>query len=863
MTGSTPEEILKRYFGYDSFREGQKKLIECILSGRDCLGIMPTGAGKSVCYQIPAMLMDGITIVVSPLISLMKDQVGALVQSGIPAAYINSSLSPAQSAKVLECARAGAYKLLYVAPERLDTYDFMSFASNMRVSMLTVDEAHCISQWGQDFRPSYTRIPEFVAGLRERPVLSAFTATATPRVRTDIIKQLRLLAPETLVTSFDRKNLYFEVRRPTNKFAELLGIIKNREDKSGIVYCSTRSTAEEVASKLCGAGISAACYHAGLSDEDRQKNQDDFIFDRVRVMAATNAFGMGIDKSNVSYVVHYNMPKDIESYYQEAGRAGRDGNEAECILLFSKQDIVTNRMLIDRSAASDCPDRQTEYLIRERNLRRLDAMAKYCTTSGCLRSYILEYFGETAAESCGKCGNCNADFTTVDMTVEAKKLLSCIYRMRVPCGAGTIIGVLTGKRTKKIRESGYDKLSTFGISNESAENLEQLIETLVNEKYLNRSDSRFETLSLNEKANDILYGSDKIEVRIKIDTKSEGSISDEIKFGKSPKSRANHVSSGQKASAAANADPELFKQLRSLRRELADEQHVPAFMIFADSTLTDMCMKRPQNNEQMLSVQGVGEVKLKKYGSRFLSVIAEYLKSIPTAASHEADRLFGNPYTNSNSTAGKQNAPSVTSYGTADKRNNSSPTASYGAANKRLDEPPMISNIAEIPPLPENPDIDPVDDEVAAAFERWREQEKINDWLPYSEEAEMSGIKLLADPPEADDTSNDNVMQANIELSDECVTAGVISNRLNKLCLHGKKLSVKTAAINSWLISTGMLEDIDKNGARYRQPTLRGKALGISVALGMTGDKLYSMILFDKKAQKYVSDHAEELDELS
>lgn len=760
--------------------------------------------------------MDGVTIVVSPLISLMKDQVGALVQSGIPAAYINSSLSPAQSARVLENTRAGAYKLIYVAPERLDTYDFMNLASDIHVAMLTVDEAHCISQWGQDFRPSYTRIPEFVSGLRERPVLSAFTATATPRVRDDIIKQLRLFAPETLVTSFDRKNLYFEVRRPANKFAELLGIVRNRAEKSGIVYCSTRATAEEVTSKLCESGISAACYHAGLSDEDRQKNQDDFIFDRVRVMAATNAFGMGIDKSNVSYVVHYNMPKDMESYYQEAGRAGRDGSDAECILLFSKQDIVTNRMLIDKSAASECPDKQTEYLIKERNLRRLDAMAKYCSTNGCLRSYILNYFGESAPESCGNCGNCDADFDTVDMTVEAKKLLSCVYRLRVPCGAGTIIGVLTGKRTKKIRESGYDKLSTFGISDETAENLEQLIETLVNEKYLNRSDGRFETLSPGEKASDLLYGGDTVQVRLKAGEKSEGTVSD-IKDALSKKTSKRRSSSGAAAGRTvdnARVDPELFRQLKALRRELADEQHVPAFMIFADSTLTDMCVKMPRNNEQMLSVQGVGEVKLKKFGSRFLSVISECLKTNPTDTPPETDN------------------------------------------------PPIISGGGTSLPLPEPPNEDPFDKEVTDAFERWREQEKLNDWIPYSEEAELSGMKLFADLPEAINTSGQSI-QADIELSEECVTAGVIASRLNKLCLNGKKLSISAAAINSWLISTGMLEDVDRNGARCRQPTLRGKALGISVALGMSGEKLYSMILFDKRAQKYVSDHAEELDRLS
>lgn len=390
----TIQEALKKFFGYDSFRGGQQELISAILAGRDVLGIMPTGAGKSVCFQLPATMHKGITLVVSPLISLMKDQVGALIQSGIPAAYINSTLSPRQMKTALYNAMNGKYKLIYVAPERLLAPEFLAFAKSVKISMLTVDEAHCISQWGQDFRPSYAQIPQFIEQLEQRPIVSAFTATATARVREDIVALLSLLNPVVLVTGFDRQNLYFEVQAPKNKMQALTDFLEAHKNQSGIVYCATRKTVEEVCAELNRRGFSAAPYHAGLPDEERHANQDDFLFDRVQIMAATNAFGMGIDKSNVAFVVHYNMPKDIESYYQEAGRAGRDGSEAACLLLYSGQDVRTNQWLIEHAKDVAYSDAETERLLKERDYRRLREMTFYATTNDCLRAFILRYFGE-------------------------------------------------------------------------------------------------------------------------------------------------------------------------------------------------------------------------------------------------------------------------------------------------------------------------------------------------------------------------------------------------------------------------------------------------------------------------------------
>ena len=425
------DEILRSYFGHEEFRQGQRELINNILLGKDVLGVMPTGAGKSICYQIPALMLDGITLVVSPLISLMKDQVNALIQIGIKAAYIHSSLSYEECDQVYYKAKQGAYKIIYIAPERLGADSFLQFVESVKIDMVTVDEAHCVSQWGQDFRPSYLRIIDFINRLSYRPIVSAFTASATEEIRNDIVKMLSLKEPFKITTGFDRKNLYFEVRHPNKKMAALLDIVKKNKDKSGIVYCSTRKNVEKVCLKLEKAGFSATRYYVGLGDQERHSNQDDFLFDRKNIMVATNAFGMGIDKSNVSFVVHYNMPKNIESYYQEAGRAGRDGEPAQCILLYSGQNVRTNQFLIENSREqNEDMDQALLETIIAKDKERLKIMTFYSTTTDCLRGYILSYFGENGTSYCGDCSNCNTYFETVDVTVETQKILSCVYRVQ-------------------------------------------------------------------------------------------------------------------------------------------------------------------------------------------------------------------------------------------------------------------------------------------------------------------------------------------------------------------------------------------------------------------------------------------------
>ncbi|MFZ3131238.1 MAG: DNA helicase RecQ, partial [Desulfosporosinus sp.] len=458
--------ILKKYFGHTQFRSGQSELIDSILAGKDVLSIMPTGAGKSICYQVPALMFEGITLVISPLISLMKDQVNALVQSGVRAAYLNSSLTAGQYTEVFRRALNGQYEIIYIAPERLAVDEFIRFAEQTKIAMVTIDEAHCVSQWGQDFRPDYLKIVEFIERLSYRPVVGAFTATATKEVREDIAYILRLKDPLVVATGFDRKNLYFGVQKPQNKFSALLQILKQNKEKSGIIYCSTRKTVETVCADLKRNGFPATRYHAGLSDMERNTNQDDFLYDRQPLMVATNAFGMGIDKSNVSFVVHYNMPKNLESYYQEAGRAGRDGEPAQCILLYSGQDVRTNQFLIDNSEAN--PDLPTEMReeVRKRDRERLKLMTFYCTTSDCLRQYILKYFGESSANYCGNCSNCNTNFETVDITVEAQKIISCVYRVAQQhrsFGKTMISDILHGSKNEKIQRFKLDALSTYGI----------------------------------------------------------------------------------------------------------------------------------------------------------------------------------------------------------------------------------------------------------------------------------------------------------------------------------------------------------------------------------------------------------------
>ena len=501
------KQILREVFGYEAFRGGQEPLIRSILSGRDTLGIMPTGAGKSLCYQVPALAMEGITVVVSPLISLMKDQVEALIQAGVPAAYLNSSLTPAQFQKAMERTRAGAYKILYAAPERLETESFLSFAKEAEISMVCVDEAHCVSQWGQDFRPSYRRIPELIRALSKRPVVSAFTATATAQVRDDIVRLLELSDPFVLTTGFDRPNLYFEVQQPKDKQAALLKILNDRPGRSAIVYCATRKGVEEVTERLLKEGISAARYHAGLSEEERRENQEDFLYDRKTVMVATNAFGMGIDKSNVSLVVHYNMPKNPESYYQEAGRAGRDGSAADCILLYSGQDVVTDRFLIDKAGEDGELDPETAAAVRALDLERLKTMTFYCHTAQCLRGYLLRYFGEEAPETCGNCSNCLKAFEVSDVTVEAQKILSCVSRMRQRFGVKMVCDVLRGSKSERIRQLGLDRLSIYGLlSNLPETSLREIIRGLQEQELLRDSGGEYPVLKLTEGSLSVLRG---------------------------------------------------------------------------------------------------------------------------------------------------------------------------------------------------------------------------------------------------------------------------------------------------------------------------------------------------------------------
>ena len=503
--------VLKQYFGHSSFRSGQEQVVDAILDRQDALCVMPTGAGKSICYQVPALLFNGITIVVSPLISLMKDQVNALTQNGIRAAYLNSSLTPTQYTKVIANIRQGVYKIVYVAPERLAVADFLDACTDVKVDLLAVDEAHCVSQWGQDFRPSYLKIPDFVDSLGYRPIIAAFTATATAEVKDDIEYSLKMQAPFRITTGFDRPNLKFGVLRSKNKFEDLLGILKKHADDSGIIYCSTRKTVEEVGEKLNKAGLSAIIYHAGLEDEVRKQNQEDFVYDRKNIMVATNAFGMGIDKSNVSYVIHYNMPKDIESYYQEAGRAGRDGENAECILLYSPSDVMTNQFLIDHSEPNPELTPEQQQLLRDRDYDRLKEMTFYSTANTCLRNFILEYFGERSSNYCGNCSNCLTQFTDVDITVEAQKILSCIKRTGERFGKKMVSDILKGSKSEKLLRWGLDSQTTYGLMAQYKEaQVREMIDHLEFEGYVTARGSEYPTLALTNKANAILFGEERI-----------------------------------------------------------------------------------------------------------------------------------------------------------------------------------------------------------------------------------------------------------------------------------------------------------------------------------------------------------------
>ena len=608
----TPEQALKILFGYDSFRAGQKSVIDSILAGRDAFAVMPTGAGKSVCYQIPAVLLPGITLVVSPLISLMQDQVKALNEAGVPAAFINSSLSEKDYNETIRRARQGIYKIIYIAPERLVTEGFLALAKSVPVSMVTVDEAHCISQWGQDFRPSYMKIVEFVKTLEKRPIISAFTATATETVREDIICTLGLQNPFTLVNGFDRENLFFQVDKPKNKEQYILKYISEHSGDSGIIYCATRKNVDNIYELLKGKGVSVGKYHAGMSAEERKKMQDDFVFDYTSIVVATNAFGMGIDKSNVRFVIHYNMPQSMENYYQEAGRAGRDGLDAKCILLFSPQDIVINRFLLDHKEMQDLDpaDRET---VRERDVHRLQVMERYCYTTECLRNYILKYFGENPEKPCQDCGNCLREFETLDMTEAAKKVINCVYEAKGRYGRQIIIDTVAGAKTARLEEIGAARYKSYGVLAGTNKNLlRRLIEQLVLEGYLRVGD--YQVLKLGD-----ISGLKNPEASVFV------KITDE---DKQPEKTAKTKKKAKSVETLTSSGYKLFERLKKLRLEIAREESMPPYIIFSDKTLIDMAAKMPASKPEMLDVSGVGENKFSKYGERFLEVIEEYRREV-------------------------------------------------------------------------------------------------------------------------------------------------------------------------------------------------------------------------------------------
>ncbi len=600
----TLEKKLSQYFGYDEFKEGQEKIIEAVLNGKDVLGIMPTGGGKSLCYQLPAIQMEGLTLVISPLISLMKDQVDSLSEMGIASTYLNSSLDDATYEHRLEKIRNNQYKLLYIAPERLNSYSFLEMAKQLNISMIAVDEAHCISQWGHDFRPHYKEIPAFIESLSSRPVVAAYTATATVRVTQEIKHLLKLRNPVESIIGFDRPNLFYQVVKTGDKFKYVTDSIKaNNQDKSGIIYCATRKTVEGLTQKLTAQGFSAAAYHGGMSSELRQKNQNDFIHDRIRIMVATNAFGMGINKPDVRFIIHYNMPQNMEAYYQEAGRGGRDGDISHCTILYSPADIVKQKRLIQLNQTSA----EREKLLFE----NLQYLVDYCHTNECLRKKILEYFGETPSyERCENCGNCLDQSEMVDVTIDAQKILSCIYRLKNRFGLNMVISVLRGSKNKKILELQLNEISTYGIMREhTVENLREIIMMLVAKGYIWITADEYPVLKLTSSASNILRGEEKVFHKKHLV---------EMKVSKS-KDKST-------AKDAVDYDEALFLQLKALRTSISQEKGLPPFIIFHDAALKEMAAYFPMNRENFMMINGVGQTKYDNYGACFIQEIQTFVE---------------------------------------------------------------------------------------------------------------------------------------------------------------------------------------------------------------------------------------------
>ncbi|AQY39315.1 DNA helicase RecQ [Bacillus thuringiensis] len=588
------QELLASYFGYSSFRRGQDETIKNVLDGKDTVCIMPTGGGKSICYQIPALVFEGTTLVISPLISLMKDQVDTLVQNGISATYINSSISIAEANQRIQLAKQGHYKLLYVAPERLDSMEFVDQLIDMKIPMIAIDEAHCISQWGHDFRPSYLHIHRILDYLPEKPLVLALTATATPQVREDICNTLEINQENKIMTTFERENLSFSVIKGQDRNAYLADYIRQNQKESGIIYAATRKVVDQLYEDLMKAGVSVSKYHAGMSDSDRNEQQELFLRDEVSVMVATSAFGMGIDKSNIRYVIHYQLPKNMESYYQEAGRAGRDGLDSTCILLYSSQDVQVQRFLIDQSTGESRFSNELE---------KLQNMTDYCHTEQCLQSFILQYFGEEPKEDCGRCGNCTDDRESIDVTRQSQMVLSCMIRTNQRFGKQMIAQVLTGSKNKKVIEFNFHTLPTYGLlSNRSVKEVSEFIEFLISDELIAVEHGTYPTLKVTEKGKEVLLGKENVLRKERVETRQ------------------------------IVQDHPLFEVLREVRKEIAQGEGVPPFVIFSDQTLKDMCVKMPQSDSELLTVKGIGEHKLVKYGSHFLQAVQHFIEENPNYA---------------------------------------------------------------------------------------------------------------------------------------------------------------------------------------------------------------------------------------